>query len=473
MNKSLGNRLVRSFLTIIIFTVVVINFFLIIGFKQFYYSNVENELKSRLLVSIDSFNKFYADKSLEKIVLEDTDLIWAHSNSEVQLLDKDGYVLLDTIGALPTDPINTEDVLSAKTTGDIKSYVGKNIYTNSSNMSITGPLKSKEGNVIGYIRFISSLENINKDIIKTSSIIIFFGVVVVLITAIMSIIIATTIVKPIKELTKVAEKMADGQYKVRSNLDSEDELGQLSNTLNTMAEEILKKEQIKNDFISSISHELRTPLTSIKGWAVVLKTAKEDEKKLIEDGLTIIENESDRLAKMVEELLDFSRFISGRIQLEKDKFNIADTCGDVAKQMKPRAISNKVDFITEVEDVKAIIIGDENRIRQLLINLLDNAIKFTMESGWVKLKSYISDNNYIILVSDNGLGISKSDLNHVKEKFYKGKHSKSHSGIGLSISDEITRLHGGKLEIFSEKNIGTTVKVTIPISEEVKEIEDE
>lgn len=471
MKKSIGKRLVKSFLLIIIITVTIIGAFLVLGFKQYYYNTIENELENRLIVSMDSYNKFYSDKSIEELLIDDTDLLWGHINAEVQVLDSKGFVLMDTIGAISQEPVETSDLSSAKI-GNISSWVGSNKFTDEVIMAITGPLKNSKDETIGYLRFISSMEDANREILKTSFTILLLSFLVILITTFVSVLLANSIVKPIKELTSVANKMADGQYKVRSTIDTDDELGQLSKTLNTMAEEILKKDQIKNDFISSISHELRTPLTSIKGWAVVLKSAGEDEKDLLEDGLTIIENESDRLAKMVEELLDFSRYISGRIQLEKDTFNIVDVCNDVAKQMKPRAESNKVEFFIEIEDQKALVIGDENRIRQLLINLLDNAIKFTSEKGWVKFAANIEKENFEIFVSDNGVGISKEELEHVKEKFYKGKHSNSHSGIGLSISDEIAKLHGGSLEIFSEEKIGTTVKVIIPMSLEVEKDEN-
>ena len=192
-------------------------------------------------------------------------------------------------------------------------------------------------------------------------------------------------------------------------------------------------------------------MTSIKGWAVVLKSAREDERTLINDGLNIIENETDRLSKMVEELLDFSRFISGRIQLEKDSLNITDVLNDIAKQMRPRAELNKIEFQSNIDPEKAILIGDENRIRQLLINLLDNAIKFTATDGFVRLTSNVLEDVIVILITDNGQGIDKDEIQHVKEKFYKGKHSKSHSGIGLSIADEIANLHQGELNIYSEK----------------------
>lgn len=471
MKYSIGKKLVKNFLFIIILTIAIISLFLIFGFRNFYYSNIENELSSRLNLSIDSFEKFYSDRTLEDLILEDTEMLWANTNSEVQILNNDKYVIYDSIGAMPTDKIITYDVKAAEN-GTKITYIGSNNYTNDNVMALTGKLRNSAGMDIGYLRFISSLEEPNKEILKTSLGILGLGFIVVIITTIMSLILANSIVKPMKELISVATKMADGQYKIRSELNTPDEFGQLGSTLNSMAEEIIKREQIKNDFISSISHELRTPLTSIKGWAVVLKSAREDERTLINDGLNIIENETDRLSKMVEELLDFSRFISGRIQLEKDTLNITDVLNDIAKQMRPRAELNKIEFQSNIDPEKAILIGDENRIRQLLINLLDNAIKFTATDGFVRLTSNVLENVIVVLITDNGQGIDKDEIQHVKEKFYKGKHSKSHSGIGLSIADEIAHLHQGELNIYSEKNIGTTVKVTLPIIKVQKDEEE-
>lgn len=455
----------RSFLLIILITVTAIDIGLILGFRYYYYNNVENELRNRLELSLDFFRRDYSDKSIQDLLIDDVDVLWTHTNAQVQILDKDGTILMDSIGSICNETVKTADFLAAKN-GQIHSWIGTSSNTGGPTMAVTGAIANDMGEHIGYVRFISSLQEANLAIYKASLMMFIITAFVTIVTAVVSILISRSIVLPIHELTDVAKKMADGQYKVRATIWHDDEIGALANTLNSMAGEIVKRDQIKNDFISSISHELRTPLTSIKGWAVVLRDAKPEEKELMLDGLTIIEKETDRLSKMVEDLLDFSRYISGRIQLEKDTFNLTQTCIDVAKQMKPRANSNKVEFITDLYEEVQLVVGDENRIRQLLINLLDNAIKFTSEKGWVKFETYVNETNFVMIVSDNGLGITKQDLLHVKEKFYKGKHSKSHSGIGLSICDEITKLHNGTLEIFSEENIGTTVKTTIPFNTE-------
>lgn len=473
MKNKIGKRLVRSFLIIILITISIIDIFLLFAFSSYYYNNISKELIQRMEVSLEIYRRDYSDKSIEDLIYEDSDIFLSNTNAEVQILDKDKNLLSDSIGRLASNPIETIDVMAAEK-GEIKTWKGEDSQTGEAIMSVAGPIKNNEGKTIGYLRFISSIEGVKTAILKTIISLFIFTLFVALVTTMVSLLISKSIVKPILELTEVAKTMLKGNYEEKAKIFEDDEIGELAKTLNAMSDEIINKDRIKNDFISSISHELRTPLTSIKGWAVILKDAKEDEKELMEDGLNIIENEADRLAKMVEELLDFSRYISGRITLDKDVFDITQTCLDISKQMRPRAKSNNIELITELPEESILINADENRIKQLLINLLDNAIKFTSDKGWVKFQMIREANLVQIMVSDNGMGMTKEELAHVKEKFYKGKHSKSHSGIGLSISDEITKLHQGKLEIFSEENIGTTVKVSLPleIEKEVGEKSD-
>lgn len=462
MKNSISNRLRNDFTLLTLMVVLVTDVFLILGIKEFYYKSIESQLVNRLEISMDYYYKNFADRSLESLVSDEVDLLFSEVPSEIQILDKDGIILMDNIGISDSNPITTSDIKDADTK-NYGTWIGKNTSRNEFVIAVTSKIENSNNETIGYLRYISSLSSQNRVIINKAIAILAFSAVIMVIAITAATYIADTIVKPIRELTTIASLYIDGhQYKSRANINTGDEIESLADALNTLADEIINKDKIKNDFISSISHELRTPLTSIKGWAVVLKDSL-DNKELMEDGLSIIEKESDRLSKMVEDLLDFSRFISGRITLDKDTFNITSTVVSVAKQMKLRANLNGLEFITEIYPDMVITVGDENRIKQILINLLDNAIKFTSEKGWVRIKTTVEDDNFVILVSDNGVGISKEEINLVKEKFYKGRHSKSHSGLGLSISEEIAKLHGGSLEIFSEENIGTVVKVKIPI----------
>lgn len=465
MKKSIKTRLVKNFMLIIVITVVILELVLIKGVREYYYKNVETILTNEIELSIDYYLRYFSSETLEDIVIDDIDVFWQHTNAQVQILDPNGKLLMDSLGVKINDSYMFPDIQMA-IAGENGSWVGNVDYYDNPVMSVSAPIKY-EDRVIGIIRFISSLKDVNETIFNLALILIGMGIMVIIISGIVSIFLANSIVRPLEEVTQVAEKMANGQLKVRSNIKLKDEIGKLSDTLNYMAEELIKKEQIKNDFVSSISHELRTPLTSIKGWAVTLKSEDFQDKEILLDGLNIIEQESDRLTAMVEELLDFSRFVSGRIKLEEDEFDIKTTIEMIGKQLRPRANNNKIDFIVNVQSNLSSFIGDENRIKQVLINLLDNAFKFTAEGGKVELNAYRENDILVLEVKDNGIGIPEEDLSRVKEKFYKGKNSKSHSGIGLSICDEIVKLHNGNMDIYSILNVGTRVVIKLPMKEDI------
>lgn len=463
--KSIKTRLVGNFMLVIIITVVILELVLLNAAKQYYYKSLEDVLSNQIRLSSEFYSRYFSTSSLEDLIVDDVDVFWEQTNAQVQILDLRGNVLMDSIGVDYPKIIQTPDVLKAKN-GEKGTWIGNVEYDSSPVMAVSYPLIS-DGNIIGIMRFIASLSSTNKIIRNISLILLWIGFIVVLISGLVSIFLANTIVKPLKEVTGVAEKMADGQLKVRNQKKYDDEIGKLSDTLNYMAEELIKKDQLKNDFISSISHELRTPLTSIKGWAITLKAEDLSDNPLLEDGLDIIEKESDRLTYMVEELLDFSRFVSGRITLNKEEMDITKVLKQITKQLTPRANLKNIKFNLDIKEELPIILGDGNRIKQVFINLIDNSLKFTPKAGNISLSARMNGQYVVVSVEDCGCGIPKEDLPYVKEKFYKGKNSKSNSGLGLSISDEIVKLHGGFIKIESEVNLGTKISVFLPTKEEL------
>ncbi len=458
--KSIRKRLVISFMLVILISVLILEILLINFVKQYYYKNVEDVLTNQIMISSEFYQRYFSDTSLEDNILNDVDVFWKQTPAQVQIIDLYGNVLMDSIGFISKNLEKEIDVQRALT-GEKGVWVGKVDYDDATIMAVSYPLKS-DNEIVGVLRFITSLRKVNSDIKRISFIFFSIGIFVIFVSGVFSIFLANSITNPIKEVTRVAEKMALGNFKVRSRKKCDDEIGKLSDTLNYMAEEIQKNDQLKNEFISSVSHEIRTPLTAIKGWSIVLNNEELQEPETIQDGLKIIEKESERLTIMVEELLDFSKFASEKIKLNKELIEIKDIIEYIEKYMRPRADRENIYFTVTYEDDILPVYIDENRIKQVLINVLDNAFKFTDSEGSVSFNTR-KENNYIIMeVKDNGCGINKEDLPKVKEKFYKGKNSRSTNGIGLSISDEIVNLHGGILEIESEIYKGTTVNIKIP-----------
>ncbi len=463
MKESISKRLMVYFILLIVITVLILETALMVGVRRHLYLNVEENLKRKIELTTEFYHRYFATYMLDDLLVDDVDVLWRQVDTQVQVLDPKGMLMMDSIGYTSDTPIQTGDVIAALR-GETGSWIGREEYSSSRLMAVSAPLMN-EGHMIGVLRLVASLDEVDASIRQMAAAFVWAGIFVVGLAILLSRALAHSIVSPVLSLTKVAQKMADGQFQVRSDIEQPDEIGQLASTLNLMVDEIVKREQIKNDFISSVSHELRTPLTSIKGWAITLEDGTEDDPELLAEGLSIIKDEADRLEEMVEELLDFSRFIGGRIHLEKRVFSLDELLKTTYRQMLPRAKNEGLDMQLVTGRPLGNYVGDENRIRQVLINLIDNSIKFTPAGKPIFLKSYTSEDELVLEVEDHGLGISADDLPRVKEKFYKGKHAGSKNGIGLSLADEIVKLHGGRLEVESEEGVYTKMRVFLPKQE--------
>ena len=456
--KGIKGRLTASFIVVILISVIILEVLLIYTVKQNYYGSLNGNLTNQVRISADMYSKYYSDTSLEENILYNVDAFWNQSDARVEITDARGNIIMDSLGVIPGGGEPMYDVLTAL---EDKQGDWTGVMSGGKVMAVAYPLKSG-GEIVGALRLIASTDAIDREIFDTMKIFIIIGFFVVLAVGLLGIFLANSILVPLKEVTVAAEGMAAGNFQTRSRKARDDEIGRLSDTLNYMADEIIKKEALKNDFISSVSHELRTPLTSIFGWAVTLQSEELQNKDTLHDGLSIIAGESERLTHMVEELLDFSKFTTGGIKLDYGNVDLSGLLLYISKQLSPRAERENIEFSVTYSDDLPYIISDANRLKQLFINILDNALNFTEAGGRVCFKAGYSDNTYTFTVTDNGCGIPANELPLVKEKFYKGGGAGSKNGIGLSICEEIVTLMGGCLTINSIVGAGTVVTVTLP-----------
>ncbi|RCX16387.1 HAMP domain-containing protein [Anaerobacterium chartisolvens] len=458
---SIKKRLVLYFIFIVVFTVIILEVLIANIVRQNYYKNLEDILSNQIRVSCDLYLRYFSDSTLYDNVMNNVDTFWRQVPAQVQIIDTQGKLIMDSIGVIPPEGMDMPDVVQALK-GEKGKWMGSVNYDSSQVMAVAYPLRSQE-RIVGALRFISSLGKVNEDIKRVESVFLLIGGIVIILSSLLSVILSNSIVNPLKEVTEAAEKMASGNFKVQSRKRYDDEVGKLSDTLNYMAEEITKKDQLKNDFISSVSHELRTPLTSIKGWAVTLKEGNAYEEEMLRDGLEIIEKEADRLTTMVEELLDFSRFVSGKIAIKKEYVDVGQVMEHIRKQLKPRSERDNISLQVEYPDDLPFMMSDENRLKQVFINILDNSFKFTPSGGSILFKAGYTGKYIEFFIKDSGCGIPGEELPKVKDKFYKGRNSKSRNGIGLSVCDEIIKLMNGSFEIKSEVDKGTETLIKLPV----------
>lgn len=461
--KSIRSKVLKNFLIVIILTVLILDVLTLLCLRGYYYKTTQDTLVNQLEGYINFYQKYFSNNKLINNIYENMDVFWSTNQEQVEILDQDGKLLMDSYGVRDPEILSTPDITKAKA-GEIGVWTGNVSNYNEKIMIVSKAINSKidPNETIGIVRIIFSLKEVQNLINSFSKLFLVISIIVIALGIIMSLIIAKGIVSPIKKITAVAKEMAKGNLNIRSDVADNIEIAQLSKTLNYMGCEVENREKLKNEFISSVSHELRTPLTAIKGWAITLKYDCSD-MDTVSLGLDIIEKESDRLTEMVEELLDFSKLINGVISLNIKEHRVKDFVQYIENYMRPRAEREGKEFTISIDDNVGKGYFDENRLKQVLSNVIDNAFKFTDENGKISLNAKIEEEYLVFRVKDNGSGISSKDLPRVKDKFYKGKNSKSRNGIGLSISDEIVTLHRGNLEVISKENEGTEIVIRIPL----------
>jgi len=229
--------------------------------------------------------------------------------------------------------------------------------------------------------------------------------------------------------------------------------------------ELKNLQTMRRELIGNISHDLKTPIAGIKAMVETLQDGAIDDKQAASNFLTRIEDEVDRLTQMVSEITELSRIESGKAELKKESVDINMVIREVLVQMTPLADSLPVIITTSLIPYLPIVKVDKDRIRQTLINLVHNAIKFNHPGGKITISSNFNKEFVIVSVSDTGIGISKEDLPHIFERFYKGDKSraKGGSGLGLAIAKHTVQAHGGNITVKSEQGQGSIFSFTVPI----------
>lgn len=383
---------------------------------------------------------------------------------EIQVSNTSGKIAYSSTGFAISELNITPDVIDARD-GKSSTWTGKFESTGEKIMSVSFPLYNTENRVCGTVRMVSSLENLNSMLTLIFIIVWLIGLSIIALTAFSGLYFIKSIVIPVNQINDITLEIAEGNLTTSElNNKSSDEIGQLCRNITTMANKLSDSQKVKNDFISQISHELRTPITAIRGWSETMM-ADPNLDELTMRGVTIINSETGRLSKMVEEMLDMSRMQNGRLNISLAPISIVAEFEDTVFMMSERSKGENVNIIYNVSDEEYVIDGDKDRLKQVFFNVIDNAIKHSNPGSDVIASVEKRENMLCFIVEDFGTGIKKEDLPFIKEMFYKGASQKRGSGIGLGVSDEIMRLHGGFLNIESEYGIGTTVTIMLPIKE--------
>ena len=467
--RSITRRWVFNNLGVVVLALLVIDMAIIFTVQTYFYNSAKQYLISKLnavtsvltVHSQDSSANFSAEMRNMLETFNEKDKI------ELMAINSKGRVVLTSSGFTPDAVDVMPDYEQAMSADTEASYIGK-LSSGEKILAVSAPISSMNSE-FSSVRMVTSLTEIDNTIKSYTIAVMTICAVIIFIIIITGLYFAGSIVRPIRQISSIARKFAMGDFSVRIENNSNDEIGDLCTAINHMADELSNAEVMKNEFISSVSHELRTPLTAIKGWAETLMIDGGGSPETMKKGVGVIVNETERLSQMVEELLDFSRMQNGHFTLQMANMDILAELGDAVLIYSDKARRESKEIIYNEPEMLPIVFGDKNRIRQVFINVIDNAVKYSSAGDTVTIKAFEENGKIIVSVADTGVGIKESDLAKVKTKFYKANHTRRGSGIGLAVADEIVTMHGGSMDIASEgEGLGTTVTITLPTVDSTK-----
>ncbi len=462
--QGITRRWIVNSLTVIVLVLITLVVILSITMQQYIYSTIQSQLKGRSEEASNLFSGYSQQASQEfttsaRAYIEN---FTAKNEMEAMAVNLSGKVFITSTGFAPDNNQPMPDYQYAlKDETGLGVWVG-NLNSGEKVMAVTKVIYGRNGGVIGALRYVVSMEKANQQILMIVGFLTLGSLLIISFIVFSNLYFMKSIVTPIRQIGATAKRIAQGDFNARIQKSNEDEIGQLCDNINDMAVELGAAEKMKNEFISSVSHELRTPLTAIKGWAETLQGGGMDSATY-DKGMNVIIRESERLSGLVEELLDFSRMQNGRMTLMMEKIDLLAELGEAVYMFTDRAAAEHKYLLYEEPAMLSPVLGDINRLRQVFVNIIDNALKYTAEGGTIQVTASEQEGLIRVVISDNGCGIPAEHLPNVKKKFYKANQTVRGSGIGLALADEIMKLHGGQLDLESHENVGTAVTITIPV----------
>jgi signal transduction histidine kinase len=384
--------------------------------------------------------------------------------TRIRILDDRGVVLVDSLQQDKGQDLRTDPSVAGAMEGQYTSRTDRDEGTSTMHLAFPAIV---EGQLVGVVYLSQPLSDVTQVLHDLRTRWLLSTTIALLLSAVLGLLLSRAIANPLRRLTAAAGAVAQGRFDQQVPVDSRDELGRLSRAFNDMTARLRAAHQMQVDFVADVSHELRTPLTAVKGTIETLRDGAVDDAEVRDRFLETIENETDRLIRLVNDLLILSRADSEALNLRRESVSLAQLVAGVVDRLASRAEAHGVVLQVQADAGSPLAWADPDRVEQVLVNLLDNAVKYSHPGGTVTISvSAAQDQTALVQVRDEGIGIRADDLPRVGGRFFRADKARSRteggSGLGLAIAEALVHAHGGHLWLESQEGVGTTVSFTLP-----------
>ena len=398
---------------------------------------------------------------------------------ELWLIDKE----TETVLTATDKSVSTSELPESIDTLLARVLTGESVYSEdfgtlfgTPSMTVGLPIRDEQGEIDSALFLHTSVEEATSGLTAAWQGLLLSLVIALIIVVLLAILLSRHFIDPLKRLQRTTAKLADGDYRARTNLDMQDEIGQLGDEIDMLAERLEEAESERHftdasrrKFLSEISHELRTPVTVIRGSLEALRDGivKEDD---VREYYATMSDSAASLDRLISDLLELTRLDNPEFTLDMEKVNLQDVVEDAVRQIRQIASQKGVKIEFNVSDEHDEFYGDYGRLRQMLVNILNNAVKFTPSGSRVfvdyRLKgaAYASQRaDAVISIRDEGIGMSEETIHHLFDRFYTtGKAGTDSTGLGLSIAKSIADRHNVEIDVVSREGEGSTFTLTFP-----------
>ncbi|MBE9225948.1 HAMP domain-containing protein [Phormidium sp. LEGE 05292] len=464
--NSIHTKLFTTYLALTALGTSVLASYILLSFHDYFMKTRQSDLDSWTTALSESVADSLENKNVERVDI----IVKRYGSPEsitLRIFDPQGRLLTTSAPDIDKNITNWLEVPGVKEALQKKAVQGKakGLLSNDERLYAAKPIV-RNGQLLGVLRMSITIEQFQRQFQRLILSVLLTLIITVLLCAVISECLTRSLARPIQSMCNFAVRMGSGHFGDKLSVRQDDELGQLAIELNRMSERLASLDSERRSFLANVSHELRTPVSNVFVTLEALSSGADEEPEIRDRFISTAQEEVKRLSRLIHDLLDLGRLEAGVTLLENKDFRLKSLIERAVRAVELRLQSNDVGIKLDLPNVK--VNGDPERLLQAFLNILDNAIKYSVSNSEVSIIGQIEANKIIVKISDQGVGINESDMPHIFEQFYTADRSRSGNGtgLGLAIAKRIVEAHNGTITASSVPGRGATFTIKLPITKD-------